>query len=114
MIKVIKGGVTAPQGFLAAGVCAGVKAGQDRRDMAMIYTKEPAVCAGTFTRNIVKAAPVFWDRDITEGPAIARAVVVNSGVANACTGKEGLDNCAKEAEKTAFLLGIGKGEVLVA
>ena len=114
MIKVIKGGVTAPQGFLAAGVCAGVKAGQDRRDMAMIYTKEPAVCAGTFTRNIVKAAPVFWDRDITEGPAIARAVVVNSGVANACTGKEGLDNCAKEAEKTAGLLGIGKEEVLVA
>lgn len=112
-MKVILSGVTAAKGFRAAGLRAGIKAGKTNKDMAMIYSEAPAVCAGTFTRNIVKAAPVLWDKKVVEEEGRAQAVVINSGIANACTGKEGYENCAKEAEKAAALLGIGKREVLV-
>lgn len=60
----IKAGITAPKGFQAAGLRAGIKAGKTNKDMALIYSEKPAVCAGTFTRNIVKAAPVLWDQEI--------------------------------------------------
>lgn len=109
-----KSGVTAPKGFYAAGLRAGIKAGRDNKDMALIWSDAPAVCAGTYTKNVVKAAPVLWDREITEKHGTARAVVINSGIANACTGSQGYDNCRAEAERTAYLLNIRPEEVLVA
>lgn len=109
----IQGGVTAAKGFEAAGVEAGVKY-QNRKDMAIIYSQVPCVTAGTFTTNVVKAAPVLWDKEVTEHSAYAQAVIVNSGIANACTGKQGYEYCRAEAEKAAGLLQIPKEAVLVA
>ena len=70
-MKVIEGGVTAAKGYKAAGLRAGIKAGKTNKDMAMICSEKEAVCAGTFTKNVVKAAPVFWDKDVVykEGKA---------------------------------------------
>lgn len=110
--NVIDGGVTAPIGFSAAGVAAGIKY-KDRSDMAMIFSKEPCKVAGTFTTNLVKAAPVVWDMKVTNESAYAQAVVVNSGIANAATGKQGMDICDKTAEYTAKLLNIPKDAVLI-
>lgn len=112
-MKQIEGGVTAAKGFEAAGVEAGVKY-QNRKDMAMIYSKVPCKVAGTFTTNIVKAAPVQWDKQVVEHSAFVQAVVVNSGVANAATGRQGLECCKTEAEYTGKLLGIPSDAVLVA
>ena len=81
--------------------------------MAMVYSKVPCKAAGTFTTNVVKAAPVLWDRDIVTNSEYAQAVVVNAGIANACTGKQGLDYCRREAEVTGRLLGIPAEAVLV-
>lgn len=111
-ITVIDGGVNAAKGFVAAGVAAGVKY-TGRKDMAMIYSKEPCVVAGTFTTNVVKAAPVLWDMDVVASGKSVNAVVVNSGIANAATGKEGLEVCDKTAAKVASELGIDKGSVLI-
>lgn len=112
MIKEISGGVTAPKGFQAIGIAAGIK--KDRKDMAMIYSETLCRAAGTFTTNVVKAAPVKWDQSIIYGNKAAHAIVVNSGVANACTGEEGLRYCRETAAKTAELFGIEEKEVLVA
>ena len=111
-MKVIDGGVTAAKGFEAAGAEAAIKY-QNRKDMAMVYSKVPCKAAGTFTTNVVKAAPVLWDRDIVANSEYAQAVVVNAGIANACTGKQGLDYCRREAEVTGRLLGIPAEAVLV-
>lgn len=111
-MKVIDGGVTAAKGFEAAGAEAAIKY-QNRKDMAMVYSKVPCKVAGTFTTNVVKAAPVLWDRDIVTNSEYAQAVVVNAGIANACTGKQGLDYCRREAEVTGRLLGIPAEAVLV-
>ena len=111
-MKVIDGGVTAAKGFEAAGAEAAIKY-QNRKDMAMVYSKVPCKAAGTFTTNVVKAAPVLWDRDIVANSGYAQAVVVNAGIANACTGKQGLDYCRREAEVTGRLLGIPAEAVLV-
>ena len=112
-MKIIEGGVTAAKGFWAAGVEAAVKY-QNRKDMALIYSETPCRVAGTFTTNVVKAAPVLWDKKIVEESPFAQAVVVNSGVANACTGKQGMDCCKTEAECAGRLLGIPADSVLVA
>ena len=111
-MKIIDGGVTAPKGFLAAGTEAFIKY-EHRPDMAMLYSQEPCVVAGTFTSNVVKAAPVIWDMKIVKENGSARAVVVNTGIANAGTGKEGMDICRAEAEQAAKVLGISREEVLV-
>ena len=111
-MKKVEGGVTAAEGFQAASTAAGIKY-KDRTDMAMIYSTEPCAVAGTFTTNVVKAAPVKWDKDIVKNSAFAQAVVVNAGIANACTGKQGLDYCRREAEVTGRLLGIPAEAVLV-
>ena len=86
----------------------------DRLDMAMVYSNSPCVSAGTYTTNLVKAAPVVWDRKITDGDGMVQAIVVNAGIANACTGKEGLDYCEQTANEAASVLGIKPEEVLVA
>ncbi|HIS27242.1 MAG TPA: bifunctional glutamate N-acetyltransferase/amino-acid acetyltransferase ArgJ [Candidatus Pullilachnospira intestinigallinarum] len=112
-MKIIDGGVTAAKGFLAAGLAAGIKKG-NKKDMAMIYSSVPCVAAGTFTTNLVKAAPVKWDQEIVYHQPSAQAVVVNSGVANACTGSEGMECCRMTAEETARVLGVDPMQVLVA
>lgn len=86
-MNIIKGGVTVAKGFYGAGVYAGIK--KKRKDMALVYSSVPAVGAGTFTTNVVKAAPVKWDIKLTKESEYIQAVVLNSGVANACTGAEG-------------------------
>ena len=112
-MKVINGGVTAAQGFQAAGIAAGIKKG-NAKDMAMIYSTVPCKAAGTFTTNVVKAAPVKWDQQIVYHAPAAQAVVCNSGIANACTGEEGFGYCKKTAQAAAEILGIPKDSVLVA
>ena len=104
-MKKVEGGVTAAEGFQAASTAAGIKY-KDRTDMAMIYSTEPCAVAGTFTTNVVKAAPVKWDKDIVKNSAFAQAVVVNAGIANACTGTEGLGYCKDTAKKTSELMDI--------
>lgn len=111
-IRMIDGGVTAAKGFQAAAAAAGIKY-QDRTDMALIYSEKPCKTAGTFTTNVVKAAPVKWDRAIVESQKKVRAVVVNSGIANACTGEEGMQYCRETAEEAARILGVDPGSVLV-
>lgn len=112
-INVIKGGVTAAKGYMAAGAEAGIKY-KNRKDMALVYTKEPAVCAGTFTTNVVKAAPVKWDMDIVYGGECVHAVVLNSGIANACTGSEGMELNEWIAAEVANALDIKTRQVLTA
>ncbi len=111
-MKRIEGGVTAPKGFQAVGIYAGIK--KDKKDMAMIFSEAPCVAAGTFTTNVVKAAPVKWDQHIVYEHPTARAVVANSGIANACTGAEGYGYCRETARKAAEVLKIREEEVLVA
>ena len=108
----IEGGVTAAKGFSAASTAARIKY-EGRTDMAMIYSASPCTAAGTFTRNVVKAAPVIWDRDLVKSRKPMHAVVVNSGIANACTGQEGLDYCRQTAEAAAASLQIPADSVLV-
>ena len=105
-MKVVEGGVTAAKGFLAAGVEAGIKY-QNRKDMALVTSTVPCRVAGTFTSNVVKAAPVQWDREIVEKSPFVQAIVVNTGIANAGTGKQGMDCCRAEAEAVGRLLDIG-------
>lgn len=112
-MKVITGGVTAAKGFQAAAAAVQIKY-KDRTDMAMIYSEVPCVAAGTFTTNVVKAAPVKWDQEIVYHHSAAQAVVCNSGIANACTGEEGLGYCRKTAEAAAEALNIDAENVLVA
>ena len=103
-MKVIDGGVTAAKGFQAAAAAAGIKY-KDRTDMALIYSEKPCKAAGTFTTNLVKAAPVKWDRAIVESKRKPQAVIVNSGIANACTGEEGMKYCEETAKEAACVLG---------
>lgn len=113
MIKDIKGGVCAPIGFKANGLNAGIK-NNIKKDMAMIYSEVPCKAAATFTTNKVKAAPVKWDYKIIHESEYAQAVVVNSGVANACTGEEGYNYCMEISKETGKILNIPEDSVLVA
>lgn len=109
----IKGGVTAPKGFKATGLNAGIK-NNTKKDMAMVFSETPCSVGGTFTTNKVKAAPVRWDQKVVYETKKAQAVVVNSGVANACTGEEGYGYCVDMAKETAALMNIPYETVLVA
>lgn len=111
-MKKIEGGVTAAKGFQAAGVCAGIK--KQRKDMALVYSTVPAKGAGTFTTNVVKAAPVKWDIKVTKESMNIQAVVLNSGVANACTGAEGDLNNELMAKAVAQALKLSAEEVYTA
>ncbi len=112
-MKRIEGGVTAAAGFLAACTAAGIKY-KDREDMALVFSRTPCRAAGTFTRNVVKAAPVKWDQKIVRESEYAQAIVVNAGIANACTGKEGFDYCRETARTASAALKIPEEAVLVA
>lgn len=111
-MKVIEGGVTAAKGFQAAAAAAEIKY-QGRTDMALIYSEKPCKTAGTFTTNVVKAAPVKWDRAVVESKVKSQAVIVNSGIANACTGEEGMSYCRETAKEAAKILGVDEAGVLV-
>ncbi len=112
-MKRIDGGVTAAKGFEAAGAEAGIKY-ENRKDMALVFTKTPAAAAGTFTTNVVKAAPVLWDQKILEKGKPVHAVVLNSGIANACTGEEGNGYNRQMAEAVAEVCSVGVEQVLTA
>ena len=112
-MKIITGGVTAAKGFRAASAAAGIKY-QGRTDMAMVYSEKPCVAAGTFTTNIVKAAPVKWDQDIVYNHPSAQVIICNSGIANACTGEEGFGYCRATAKAAAETLNVDENSVLVA
>jgi glutamate N-acetyltransferase/amino-acid N-acetyltransferase len=104
--------VTAPLGFRAAGLAAGIKSG-GQRDLALIVNDGPSrAAAGVFTRNRVKAAPVLWSEQVLRGGRL-RAVVLNSGGANACTGPAGFQDTHQTAEKAAEVLGDSSAEVAV-
>ncbi len=110
---VISGGVTAAKGFRAAGCAAGIKQ-EGRADMAMIVSVKPCVVAGTFTNNKVKAAPVVWDRGFVLDEKLGQAIVVNAGVANACTGEDGMIYVRMTAKAAGEALGIPPAYVLTA
>lgn len=112
-MKKITGGVTAAKGFQAAAVAAGIKY-KDRDDMALIYSEKPCVLAGTFTSNVVKAAPVLFDKKVVEESPYGQAVVINAGIANACTGRKGFSYCEQTAKAAAEALSIPENAVLVA
>ncbi len=112
-MKKIEGGVTAASGFAAAATAAHIKY-ENRSDMALLYSERPCAAAGTFTTNVVKAAPVIWDRDIVESGAPVHAVVANAGIANACTGEVGMSCCKETAEALGALLKLPAQSVCVA
>jgi glutamate N-acetyltransferase/amino-acid N-acetyltransferase len=111
-MKAIDGGVTAALGFTASGVQCGIKAG--KKDLCLVVSECPAAAAGMFTTNQLTAAPVIFDREQLKKSQHFSAIVVNSGIANACTGERGLQDCRIIAEKTAEVLSIKPEEVLVA
>nr|WP_314447926.1 bifunctional ornithine acetyltransferase/N-acetylglutamate synthase [uncultured Lachnoanaerobaculum sp.] len=112
-MKIIKGGICAPKGFSASATEANIKY-KNRTDMAMIFSKVPAISAGTYTTNLVKAAPVLWDRKITDSETYVNAIVINSGIANACTKDEGMEYCKQSAKEAADKLGVGESSILLA
>mgnify|MGYP000880634967 FL=1 len=112
MINFIENGsVTTTQGFKAAGIFAGIK--RKRKDLALIYSPRPCNVAGTFTINKVKAAPLLLSQDVIKNNGLVKAVLVNSGNANACTGDEGYQDAVVSQQYVANKLGINTNEVLV-
>ncbi len=111
-MKIIDDGtVTLPKGFYGAGGHVGIK--KEKKDLALIYSEVNALAVGTFTQNVVKAAPVLWDKMVVENYDSARVIAINSGVANACTGDEGIYNNELFASKVADNFGVKKEEVLI-
>ncbi len=110
--KPVEGGICAPEGFLSSGVYSGVKKSK-KKDLALIYSTSLASTAGVFTKNKVKAAPVITAQKVVKR-GFAQAIVINSGNANACTGKQGMADALIMAKETADSLRIDVGHVLVA
>lgn len=109
----IPGGITAPQGFLAGSSYCGIKAtNPDRPDMALVYSPQPTVVAGTFTTNRVKAAPVRVSAAHLRSPDV-RAILANAGNANACTGVSGIENAKRMTKAAALALGLRERQVMV-
>lgn len=111
-MKIVDKGITNPRGFYAAGIKAGIK--KDQLDMGVIYTEVPAKVAGTFTTNIVKAAPVIWDKNIVDKNILSQVIVINSGIANASVGKEGMVDCEETALEVERVFNVKKDSVLLA
>lgn len=109
----IDGGITAPEGFKASSCAAGIKY-EGRTDMAMLWSDAPCTAAGVYTSNLVKAACVQWDKAITESNEKVSAVVINAGIANACTGKLGLQYCEETAKAVSKEKGVPVKSVLTA
>lgn len=112
MLNIIEPSITAPRGFKAAGVKAGIKK-SGKEDLAIVYSEVPAAAAAVFTTNVMAAAPVIVSRrNVAQGKI--SAIVANAGCANACTGQQGMADAEAMAGETAQLLGIPESEVLVA
>lgn len=107
----VPGGIAAPSGFTAAGIHCGVK--KAKKDLSLVYSSLPAVGAAVFTTNKVQAAPVLVDRLQLERSPSFRAILVNSGNANACTGDRGMEDAWAMVRATASALSIKEGEVLI-
>ncbi len=112
-MKITDGGITSPLGYKASGVCAGIRGKHTKNDMAAIIMEKEAVSAGMYTKNKVKAAPVVWDKLVTDGEKGVKAVVINSGIANASTGKQGYENTVRTAEMAAKVIGAEKEQIIV-
>ena len=113
-MKIIPGGVTAPAGFRAAGLHVGIRRNKLKKDMALLVSDVPAHVAGAFTQNMVQAAPVIYDRRLCQNVGMCQALVVNSGVANTCTGEQGIHDAAAMATHVGKSLGIDPSTVAVA
>ncbi|KAJ8753982.1 hypothetical protein K2173_001880 [Erythroxylum novogranatense] len=111
--KQIPGGVTAPKGFKAAGIYGGLRAKGEKPDLALVTCDVDAVAAGSFTTNMVAAAPVLYCKQALEISKTARAVMVNAGQANAATGDAGYQDLLECADKLAVLLRLKREEVLI-
>jgi len=113
-LRPIDGGITAPAGFRAAGIACGIKA-SGALDLALLVSDRPATAAGVFTTNKAQAAPVILSREhLIRSGGQSRAVVINSGCANACTGADGWDHAVAMAARTAAAVGCDPSAVLVA
>ena len=113
-MKIIPGGVTAPIGFRAAGLHVGIRRNKLKKDMALLVSDVPAHVAGVFTQNMVQAAPVIYDRRLCQNVGMCQALVVNSGVANTCTGEQGIHDAEAMADHVGKSLGIDPDMVAVA
>lgn len=114
-VKIIPdGNVVSARGYSVNSLRAGIKPSASKSDMAMIVSEKAATYVGTFTRNLVKAAPVERDSKIMNEKGIAEAVVINTGIANAATGKPGLEACEKTAAAAGKALGILPERILTA
>src|SRR5687767_4258261 len=104
----VAGGVTAPQGFRSAALHCGIKVKSGALDLTVVAADAPVPAAGIFTTNLAKAAPVLLSmRHLERTGGLARAIVVNSGCANACTGVQGMADAERMAAETARALGCG-------
>jgi glutamate N-acetyltransferase/amino-acid N-acetyltransferase len=112
-VKTIEGGICAPKGFLASGIRCGIKASASKRDLALVYSEKPCSSAAVFTSNLVQAASVIVSREHNKNGKI-RAIIANSGNANACTGQAGLEAAWRMAQAAAEKLGISADETAVA
>jgi glutamate N-acetyltransferase / amino-acid N-acetyltransferase len=108
----IEGGITAPLGFLANGIHVGLK--KRRNDLSLIVSETPAHFATVVTTNIVKAAPILWTQNVLAAGTLVKAIIVNSGNANACTGTVGTEHTCKMAQATAEQFDCGAEEIIVA
>ena len=112
--SLISGGITAPCGFKASGISAGLKASGNKLDLALIVSPQNALCAGTFTQSLVRANCIdLCIERLLKTSGRARAILINSGQANACTGKKGLDDSILATKAVAQKLGILESEVLI-
>ena len=114
-VRTTDGGVTAPRGFRSAAVHCGIKAVAGALDLTVLAADASSPAAGIFTTNLAKAAPVLLSmRHLDRTHGLARAIVVNSGCANACTGVQGMADAERMAVEVAASLGCAQDEVLVA
>ena len=107
-MRKFKGNCTTPKGFSATGVMAGIRK-KIKKDIALVYSETPCVAGATFTTNKVKAAPVVWDMEILKNGKPKHAVVLNSGIANACMGQQGVEDNYEMASAAALALASGSG-----
>ena len=105
-MNIIEGGITAPKGFLATGEHVGVK--KVKKDLAIIYSEKPALCSAVFTKNLVKAPPLWWCEKLVKEKQKIQAIVINSGNANACTGDRGYQDALAMADTLSECLNIKK------
>ena len=111
-IKNLNGSITSPKGYHSTGNHIGIK--ECKKDLALIYSEVPAKAAGAFTSNVVKASSVLWNQNLIQNQNVVKAIVINSGNANACTGDLGAKHTELMASELASCMGVKKNQVLVA